>query len=147
MAAGPPPAMTRCIVRTYGRARCAPSGCAHHRTAGFPHAEPVVAAEGARRFRFETSSMPLNVLIIGGGPAALEAALALNRLAGERVSTTLLAPEANLTYRPLSVLAPFAAGEATTYPLEQMASDARFTHVRGRLDHVDPVAHVVTTIT
>src|SRR3954454_13331507 len=91
--------------------------------------------------------MPTNVLIAGGGPAALEAALALHRLAGERVRTTVLAPEANLTYRPLSVLAPFAAGEATTYPLEQMAADAGFTQVRGRLDHVDPVAHVVTTVT
>src|SRR3954447_10232270 len=91
--------------------------------------------------------MSTSVLIAGGGPAALEAALALHRLAGERVSTTLLAPEANLTYRPLSVLAPFAAGGATTYPLEQMAADAGFSHVRGRLDHVDPVAHTVTTIT
>src|SRR3954452_20553782 len=91
--------------------------------------------------------MSTSVLIAGGGPAALEAALALHRLAGERVTTTLLAPEANLTYRPLSVLAPFAAGEATTYPLEQIAADADFTHVRGRLDHVDPVAPVVTTVT
>ena len=81
--------------------------------------------------------MPTNVLIAGGGPAALEAALALHRLAGDRVSTTLLAPETDLTYRPLSVLAPFAAGGATAYPLERMAADAGFTHVRGRLARVD----------
>src|SRR6185503_10058200 len=56
--------------------------------------------------------MPTNVLIAGGGPAALEAALALHRLAGDRVATTLLAPEPNLTYRPLSVLSPFAPGRA-----------------------------------
>ena len=87
----------------------------------------------------------MNVLIAGGGPAALEAALALHRLAGDRVTTTLLAPESNLTYRPLSVLAPFAAGGATTYPLEQMAADAGFTHVRGRLAAVNAPDHAVTT--
>src|SRR3954466_16018595 len=91
--------------------------------------------------------MPSNVLIAGGGPAALEAALALHRLAGEKIATTLLAPESDLTYRPLSVLAPFAAGEATSYPLERMASDIGFTHVRGRLAAVDAPAHTVTTVT
>src|SRR4051812_15801589 len=146
-AAGPPPAITRCMARRYDGAHRPPSGSGHPRTAGFPHSEPVIAAEAAAPRGFETARMPMNVLIIGGGPAALEAALALHRLAGERVSTTLLAPEANLTYRPLSVLAPFAAGGATTYPLEQMASDAGFTQIRGRLDHVDPGAHVVTTVT
>jgi sulfide:quinone oxidoreductase len=88
----------------------------------------------------------MNVLIVGGGPAALEAALALHRLAGERVRTTLLAPESNLTYRPLSVLAPFAAGGAPVYPMDRMAADAGFTHARGRLARVDAAAHTVTTV-
>ena len=91
--------------------------------------------------------MPTNVLIAGGGPAALEAALALHRLAGDRVATTVLAPESDYTYRPLSVLSPFAAGSATTYPLERIAADAGFTHVRGRLGRVDTVAHIVKTVT
>jgi sulfide:quinone oxidoreductase len=90
--------------------------------------------------------MPTNVLIAGGGPAALEAALALHRLAGDRVATTLLAPESNLTYRPLSVLTPFAAGSAPTYPIERMAADAGFTHHRGRLARVEAVDHVVVTV-
>ena len=90
--------------------------------------------------------MPTNVLIAGGGPAALEAALALNRLAGGRVATTVLTPESKLSYRPLSVLAPFAAGTMPVYPLERIAADANFTHVRGRLAAVDPVAHTVTTV-
>ena len=91
--------------------------------------------------------MPTNVLIAGGGPAALEAALALHRLAGDRVALTLLAPEADLTYRPLSVLgAVRRRRRATTYPLERMAADIGFTHVRGRLASVDPAAHTVTTV-
>jgi sulfide:quinone oxidoreductase len=90
--------------------------------------------------------MPTNVLIVGGGPAALEAALALHRLAGDRVATTLLAPESNLTYRPLSVLAPFAAGSATTYPIERMAADAGFAHHRGRLASVEAADHAVVTV-
>jgi sulfide:quinone oxidoreductase len=90
--------------------------------------------------------MPINVLITGGGPAGLEAALALHRLAGERVATTVLAPESDYTYRPLSVLSPFAAGAATTYPLARIAADAGFTHVRDRLARVDAAAHRVETV-
>jgi sulfide:quinone oxidoreductase len=89
--------------------------------------------------------MPTNVLIAGGGPAALEAALVLHRVAGEHVSATLLAPDTDFTYRPLSVLAPFAAGAATGYPLARIAADAGFVHRRGALASVDAVAHTVET--
>ena len=44
-----------------------------------------------------------HVLIAGGGMAALEAALALRDLAGERLTVTMLAPDRHFTYRPLSV--------------------------------------------
>jgi sulfide:quinone oxidoreductase len=89
--------------------------------------------------------MPTNVLIAGAGPAALEAALVLHRLAGEHVCTTMLAPDADFTYRPLSVLAPFAAGAATGYSLERIAADAGFDHCRSALASVDPAAHTVET--
>ncbi len=91
------------------------------------------------------ASMPTNVLIVGGGPAALEAALRLHRLAGDRVATTVLAPETDFTYRPLSVLAPFAAGAATSYPLARIAADAGFTHRSGKLARVDAAGHAVET--
>ena len=89
--------------------------------------------------------MPTNVLIAGGGPAALEAALRLHRVAAGHVTTTLLAPEGDFVYRPLSVLDPFAIGGATAYPLSRIALDAGFTHKPGILTSVDPAAHVATT--
>src|SRR5215471_2005870 len=89
--------------------------------------------------------MPTNVLIAGGGPAALEAALRLHRVGAGLVTTTLLAPETEFTYRPMTVLDPFAAGGAASYPLAQIAGDAGFTHRRGTLASVDPVAHVART--
>jgi sulfide:quinone oxidoreductase len=91
------------------------------------------------------TGMPTNVLIVGGGPAALEAALRLHRLAGDRVTTTVLAPETDFTYRPLSVLAPFAAGAVTSYPLARIAADAGFTHRTGKLARVDAAGHAVET--
>ncbi len=38
---------------------------------------------------------PYRVVIVGGGVAGLEAALALNDLAGERVAPVILAPESD----------------------------------------------------
>jgi sulfide:quinone oxidoreductase len=89
--------------------------------------------------------MPTNVLIAGGGPAALEAALVLRRTAGAAVATTLLAPGTEFTYRPLTVLSPFAAGGAAAYPLDRIAADAGFTRRAGMLARVDPAEHAVET--
>ena len=90
-------------------------------------------------------AQPLDVLIVGGGPAALEAALALHRCAGDRVTLTVLAPEDTFVNRPMSVLTPFAAGKADTQPLAELAGAAGARHVRGTLASVDPDGHTVQT--
>ncbi len=91
------------------------------------------------------STSPLRVVIAGGGVAALEAALALRELAGDRVATTLLTPEATFSYRPMTVLEPFSVGHARRYPLSRLAELAGADLRRDCLERVDAEAHVVHT--
>ena len=63
------------------------------------------------------------VTIVGGGVAALEAMIALRRLAEERVAIELVAPTPEWSYRPLAVAEPFGLGEATIYDLVRIARD------------------------
>jgi sulfide:quinone oxidoreductase len=66
---------------------------------------------------------PFRVVIAGGGIAALEAALALRDLAGERLALALVAPNAEFSYRAMSVREPFAYGAASRYSLAEIAGD------------------------
>ena len=63
------------------------------------------------------------VVIAGGGFAALEAMIALRRLAGGRVELVLLCPTPDLAYPPLSVVEPFGLGEAPRFDLAAIARD------------------------
>jgi sulfide:quinone oxidoreductase len=85
------------------------------------------------------------VVIAGGGVAALEAALALRELAGGRINTTLLAPEPEFVYRPMRVGEPFACGPAGRYSLEEIARDIGVDLVQDRLKWVDPTRSAVHT--
>ena len=51
---------------------------------------------------------PLQVVIGGSGPAAIEAALVLRRLADGLVATTIVTPDEDCVHLPMTVLAPFA---------------------------------------
>ena len=66
---------------------------------------------------------PADVLIVGGGVAALETLMALRDLAGDRVRVTLVAPEPDFVYRPMAVAEPFGLGEARRYPLRRIVED------------------------
>jgi sulfide:quinone oxidoreductase len=64
-----------------------------------------------------------HVVILGGGVAGLEALIALDDLARERVSITLVSSSPDFTYRPLTVAEPFSLGHAEHYPLQRVADD------------------------
>jgi sulfide:quinone oxidoreductase len=86
-----------------------------------------------------------NVLIAGGGTAALEAALALRELAGDRVTTTLLTPDAEFVYRPARVREPFAGPAAQRYPLAEFAAHAGVELRSDSFDWLDAAQRVVHT--
>jgi sulfide:quinone oxidoreductase len=65
----------------------------------------------------------MDVVIVGGGVAGLEALLGLRAMAGDRVRLTLVAPDADFSYRPLAVAEPFALGHAYRVPLSQFTED------------------------
>jgi sulfide:quinone oxidoreductase len=69
------------------------------------------------------TSDPLRVLIAGGGVAALETMIALRDLAGQRVTITLLAPDEDFVYMPMSVEEPFAKAAPSSRPLAAIAGD------------------------
>src|SRR5256885_7449618 len=84
----------------------------------------------------------LEVAIAGGGVAALEALLALRDTAGDRVAPTLIAPQKDFVYRPLSVGEPFALGDARRVPLAEAARDHGAQLREDTLASVDAEAHV-----
>lgn len=77
------------------------------------------------------------MLIAGGGVAALETALALRELAPERVQMTIVAPNDEFVYRPMTVREPFSLSAASRYPLAPIVSDAGAELVKDSLASVD----------
>jgi hypothetical protein len=63
------------------------------------------------------------VTIVGGGVAAMEAMIALRRLAEERVSIDLVTPTPEWSYRPMAVAEPFGLGQAKRYDLVRIARE------------------------
>lgn len=85
------------------------------------------------------------VLIAGGGVAALEGALALHDLGGDRLELTLLCPETEFHYRPMAVREPFAYRAAERHPVALVAAAAGAELVAGRFASVSAAEHVVHT--
>ena len=83
------------------------------------------------------------IVIAGGGIAALEAALALRALAGDRVSTTLVSPSTELTFRPTAGLEAFDQASGHRYDLAEIAHDL---DVRFRATRVEAVAPQARTV-
>ena len=87
----------------------------------------------------------LRVVIVGGGVAGLEAALALADLGRDRTDVTVIAPNTEFVYRPMVVREPFAHGAARRYPLAPIVHDAGATLLHGELDWIDPVEQTIHT--
>jgi sulfide:quinone oxidoreductase len=87
----------------------------------------------------------LRVVIAGGGVAALEALLALRRLAEERVSIELLAAEPQFWYRPLAVVEPFELGDMHGLDLSTVADELGAALILGALGSVDVDLSVART--
>jgi sulfide:quinone oxidoreductase len=88
---------------------------------------------------------PFRTVIVGGGVAALEAALALRDLAGERVGVTMLCPAADFVYRPMTVREPFAHSKAQHYDLDRIAQDIGVELEQDAFKWLDPDGRVVHT--
>lgn len=61
------------------------------------------------------------VLIVGGGVGAVEAALALHDLAGDRVRIEICTGRGDFVYRPFAVGEPYGASRVLRYNLESLA--------------------------
>jgi sulfide:quinone oxidoreductase len=84
-----------------------------------------------------------HVVIAGGGVAAVELALALADLAGDRVRMTIVAPDPDFELRPLRTAEPFAADHVRRRALSDLAEQVGAELVAQRLVRVDAGAHEV----
>ena len=76
------------------------------------------------------------VVIVGGGVAGLEALLALQALAGDRVALTLVSKDDWFVDRPMTVAEPFGFGSATRLSLPEVAAEAGAEFIRGTVTAV-----------
>lgn len=77
------------------------------------------------------------VVIAGGGVAGLEAALALASLAEDRAAITLISPERDFLYKPLTVEEPFTNQPAARLELAPLLADLGIEYVEGAVTSVD----------
>jgi sulfide:quinone oxidoreductase len=92
-----------------------------------------------------TSNQRLHVVIAGGGVAAVETMLALRELASHRVAITILSPEREFLYRPVTVAEAFDRGQARAYSLGEMVENEDGKLVWDSLTGVDADDHAVVT--
>ena len=97
-----------------------------------------MSAETRRSGRFE-------VVIAGGGVAAIETASALSKLAGGLVDLTLLTPNQEFFYRPLTIQEPFGGAPGKRFPLAGIAEKLEAELVKDGFAWVDRTTRTVHT--
>jgi sulfide:quinone oxidoreductase len=80
---------------------------------------------------------PLRVVIVGGGVAAVETALALRALVPDRVELVMVAPGPALELKPAAVGEPFGVAHVSRFDLSRVAEDLGATLVRGTASAVE----------
>lgn len=85
------------------------------------------------------------ILIAGGGFAAIEAALALRALAGDRVALGILAPDSVFHYRPAATTEAFDVAPSRCYDLASIARDLGAGYHASRLESVAPHKRFIRT--
>ena len=91
-----------------------------------------------------TSSAPTaEIVVVGGGIAALEVVLALRELAGNRVHMTLVAAQPDFVLRPMLVAEALGRRGAQRRPLSEIAADLGVRLVQAAVASVDAEGHRV----
>jgi sulfide:quinone oxidoreductase len=114
-----------------------------------PRFDPMANGAGTRNVEHMNGALPaerkteMHVVIAGGGVAALEAVMALRDMAADRVKITLVAPDDDFLYRPMSVGEPFALGDARRVPLKRVARDFDVDLVTDGLASVSPGSKLI----
>jgi sulfide:quinone oxidoreductase len=85
------------------------------------------------------------VLIVGGGVGALEAAIALRNLAGEKARVEICAGRGDFVYRPFAVGEPYGASRVLRYDLADLAERCGAELRLDNIASVDPARHCATT--
>jgi sulfide:quinone oxidoreductase len=88
-----------------------------------------------------TPAPGFSVVIAGGGVAALESAAALATLAGDRIAITLVTPDKEFVYHPLTSHQSWAS----PVPLARVATSLRARLIAGRIGWVERHAHRLHT--
>jgi sulfide:quinone oxidoreductase len=100
---------------------------------------PCAPSVRGMTLRASDSGIP-RLVIAGGGVAAIEAAVAVRDLAGERVAVELWSPRREFVYRPFAVGEPFGAAAAMCYDLGKLAEACGASFRPGGIVAVDPGA-------
>ena len=87
----------------------------------------------------------LKVVIAGGGVAAVEAMLALRRLAAGRIGLELISPNEKLVLPALSVAEPFGIAAPPALSIDEICGDLGAVHIRDALQSVDAEGRIVHT--
>ncbi|WCB93389.1 hypothetical protein DSM104299_02102 [Baekduia alba] len=89
------------------------------------------------------SSRPPHVVIAGGGVAAVECALALRDLAGDRVRLTIVAPDPDFELRPMRTAEPFARSHVRRHALKDLAAHVGAELIADTIVRVDADRHTL----